>query len=155
MIVCCRGRSSVTDRVSHGPPADTLGPLLQRAKPPGLVAAYLFGSHAEGRAHRESDVDVALLLDLAVHPGPEARFEERVRVSAWLAGELGTNAVDVVILNDAPPTLARRIVTTGVRLYCSDPEAHHAFVRDVQLRAADLEPFLRRTRRLKLTAIER
>jgi predicted nucleotidyltransferase len=30
-----------------------------------VVAAYLFGSHASGRAHRESDVDVGVLLDRA------------------------------------------------------------------------------------------
>lgn len=28
-----------------------------------VVSAYLFGSHAEIRAHRDSDVDVAVLLD--------------------------------------------------------------------------------------------
>jgi hypothetical protein len=43
----------------------------------------------------------------------------------------------------------------GRRLLCVDAEADHAFVRDVQLRAADLEPFLRRTRRLKLQALAR
>jgi hypothetical protein len=41
-------------------------------------------------------------------------------------------------------------VTTGLRVSCADPEADHAFVRDTQLHAADLEPFLRRARRLKL-----
>jgi len=46
-------------------------------------------------------------------------------------------------------------VATGLRLLCTDLEADHAFVQDVQLRAADLEPFLRRMRRLKLNAIER
>ncbi len=116
---------------------------------------YLFGSHAEGRVHRESDVDVAVLLDPAVHVGAEARFQERVRLSGWLVGELKTNLVDVVILNDAPPLFARRVVTTGARVYCLDPEAAHALVRDVQLRAADLEPFLRRMRRLKLAALAR
>jgi hypothetical protein len=59
------------------------------------------------------------------------------------------------VLNDAPPPLARHIVISGRRLLCTDPEADHAFVRDVQLRAADLEPFLRRSRRLKLEAIGR
>jgi hypothetical protein len=59
------------------------------------------------------------------------------------------------VLNDAPPTLGRRIVTSGRRVYCADPERDHAFVRDVQLRAADLEPFLRRTREVKLAAIRR
>jgi predicted nucleotidyltransferase len=31
---------------------------FERLRPPGLVAGYLFGSHAAGSAHRESDVDV-------------------------------------------------------------------------------------------------
>ena len=53
------------------------------------------------------------------------------------------------------PQLARRIVTRGRRVFCSDAGADHAFVRDVQLRAADLEPFLRRTRRVKLESIAR
>jgi hypothetical protein len=48
-----------------------------------------------------------------------------------------------------------RIVTRGVRLHCSDPELDHAFVRDVQLRATDLAPFLRRMREIKLEAIKR
>ena len=72
-----------------------------------------------------------------------------------LARALGTDDIDVVVLNDAPPMLGRRIVTTGRRVYCADDAATHAFVRDVQLRAADLAPFLRRTRRTKLDALGR
>jgi hypothetical protein len=63
--------------------------------------------------------------------------------------------VDVVVLNDAPPGLASRIVTAGRAVYCRDPAIEHAFRRDVQLRAADLLPFIRRTRRVKLEAIGR
>jgi predicted nucleotidyltransferase len=129
--------------------------LLSAEPVPGLVSAYVFGSHAEGRAHRESDVDIGVLLDRRVHGSSEARFHERVRLSAWVIGVLHQNAVDVVVLNDAPPHLARHIVTSGYRVSCSDPEADHAFVRDVQLRAADLSPFLRRTRRVKLDALAR
>jgi hypothetical protein len=70
-------------------------------------------------------------------------------------GALHRNAVDVVVLNDAPPMLARHIVTAGRRAFCRDADVDHAFVRDVQLRAADLEPFLRRARRLKLDALAR
>lgn len=51
-------------------------------------------------------------------------------------------------MNDAPPGLAARIATTGSLLVCRDPEAEHAFRRDAQLRAADLEPFLRRAREI-------
>ena len=60
-----------------------------------------------------------------------------------------------VILNDAPPEFGARIVTAGLRVFCSDAEADHEFVRDVQLRAADLAPFLRRLRGLKLEAIKK
>ena len=61
----------------------------------------------------------------------------------------------MVVLNDVPPTLARRVVTTGLRVFCGDPETDHAFRRDRHLRVADLEPFLRRMRRLKLAALAR
>lgn len=121
----------------------------------GIVSAYLFGSRAEGRSHRESDVDVAVLLRLGAFPTPRARFEERVRLTSRLAATLGGLTADVVVLNDCPPGLARRVVTRGERFYSSDCEADHAFVCDVQLRAADLAPFLKRTRRLKLQAIRR
>ena len=128
--------------------------VLRERPVPELVSAYLFGSHGAGRAHRESDVDIGVLLDPRVHATRETRFRERVRLSAWAVGALHRNAVDVVVLNDAPPQLAH-IVTTGRRVFCRDAEADHAFVRDVQLRAADLEPFLRRARRIKLDALTR
>jgi hypothetical protein len=121
----------------------------------GIVAAYLFGSHAEGRAHRESDVDVAVLLDFAARPDAAARFHERVRLSAELVSATGSNDVDVVVLNDAPPILARRIVLEGRLVHCSDPELERRFRRDVQLRAADLAPWLERYRRRTLEALLR
>jgi uncharacterized protein len=121
----------------------------------GVVSAYLFGSHAEGRAHRESDFDVGVLFDRRSSPTARDRFEAGIRVSGHLQSALGTQRVDLVVLNDAPPGLGRHVVSRGRRLVCSDEEADHAFVRDVLLRAADLEPFLRRTRGLKLEALAR
>jgi predicted nucleotidyltransferase len=127
--------------------------------PVAVASAYLFGSHAERRAHAESDVDVGVLLPRTATDGTPAterdRFDRRVQLTSWLIGALHRNDVDLILLNDAAPPLARRIVTAGRRVYCADAEADHAFVRDVQLKAADLEPFLRRTRRVKLTAIKR
>lgn len=75
--------------------------------------------------------------------------------AAALTAELHEDALDLIILQEAPPHLARRIVTGGRRVFCSDPDADAAFVRDVQLRAADLEPFLRRTRAVKLRSLRR
>jgi predicted nucleotidyltransferase len=114
-----------------------------------LISAYLFGSEAEDRAQPESDVDLGVLL-AARFADPALRFEHRLALSARLGSGFGSRNLDLVVLNDAPPLLARHIVTRGRRLVCTDPEADHAFVRDVQLRAADLEPFVRRMRRIKL-----
>lgn len=135
--------------------AAILNRVLCAAERPGLLSAYLFGSQREGRAHRESDVDVGILLDRTLYPTRRARFEGRLRLTSWLAAKLQQRAVDVVILNDAPACLARHIVTAGERMFCSNAAADHDFVRDAQLRAADLEPFLRRARRIKLVALAR
>jgi predicted nucleotidyltransferase len=121
----------------------------------GVASAYLFGSHAEGRAHQESDVDVAVLLQWERYPTSRDRFEARVLLGSELIPVVRCNEVDVVILNDAPPLFGRRIIYEGVRVYLGDPEADHDFVRDVQLQAADLEPWLRRMERIKLEALAR
>lgn len=141
--------------MSRDPIESALSRRLGGSEFPGIVSAYLFGSESEGRAHRESDVDVGVLLSRSAHPTARDRFDQRLLLASRLPGTLGGRPVDVVILNDAPPGIARRIVTAGTRLFCGDPAADHAFVRDVQLRAADLEPFLRRMRRIKLRAIAR
>jgi uncharacterized protein len=121
----------------------------------GVASAYLFGSHAEGRAHRESDVDVGVLLQWERHPARSDRFDMRIRLGSALISVLHHNEVDIVILNDAPPLLGRKIIYDGIRVFLGVPEADHAYVRDVQIRAADLEPWARRMRKLKLEALPR
>jgi predicted nucleotidyltransferase len=134
---------------------DQLSTALHALHGKGVVSVYLFGSHAEDRAHRESDVDIGVLFDRNVLPGARDRFEAGLQLSSRLQSALDTRDVDVVVLNDTPPGLGRRVVSRGRRLVCLDEEADHAFVRDVQLRAADLEPFLQRARRVKLEALAR
>jgi predicted nucleotidyltransferase len=122
---------------------------------PEVVAASLFGSHAEGRAHRESDVDVGVLLDRGRCPDAKSRFEPRVALTTELIAALHVNDVDLVILNDASPLLGRRIAMEGRLVHCADPAAEHAFRRDVQIRAADLAPFVERARRRLLEALRK
>jgi predicted nucleotidyltransferase len=130
--------------------ADRLRDALRGVE--GLVSAYLFGSMAEGRAHRESDVDVGVLLDRQVFPSAEARFNARL-VLPGLLRRAAAGEVDLVVLNDAPPQLARHIMFSGRPLWIADAARDHAHRRLVLSRAADLEPFLRRTRAIKLQAL--
>ncbi len=148
------GNAPITPRpmATYSAVESALNRVLAETGAPSVPSAYLFGSVAEGRAHRESDVDVAVLLSWASHPNPSERFDAGIRLAGALQGQLG-RTVDLLVLNDAPPLLGRHAVTRGRRILCRDPEADHDYVRDVQLRAADLEPWLRRMRALKLEAI--
>jgi predicted nucleotidyltransferase len=52
--------------------------VLQRTDAP-LVSAYLFGSHASGGAHADSDVDVAVLFDRTAVPDAAGRGRRALR----------------------------------------------------------------------------
>jgi predicted nucleotidyltransferase len=124
-------------------------------RPAGVVAAFLFGSVADRTDHSESDVDVAVLLEYGAFPDRTSRSRAAVALGTALIAVVHRNAMDVVVLNDAPPELAAAVVTSGVRLHCADADAERAFTRDALLRYADVRPFLERTRRLKLQALAR
>jgi len=123
------------------------------ARPAGVSSAYVFGSRARGTAHRESDVDVAVLLSHAAVRERAARSLVAMGLGSALIAATHCNNVDVVVLNDAPPELAAAVIGHGRRVYCADEAADHAFVRTALLRRADLRPFLERTRRVKLRAL--
>lgn len=121
---------------------------------PGVVSAYVFGSVAEDRTHSESDLDLGVLFDRRCYPDEAARFEAHVQLRRFLSPATVGREVDLVVLNDVSPVLARRIVS-GPRVYCADAGQDHAFRRDTQLRAADLDPFLRKMRRLLHASLTR
>lgn len=114
---------------------------LEKGAPEGVISLYLYSDGGEIGTNRESDLDIALLLDPAVFPDRKSRSQLRLSLSSDIIHALRDNHADVVILNDAPPTLGKKIVTGWPRLFCSDPDQDHAFVRDVQLQAADMELF--------------
>jgi predicted nucleotidyltransferase len=86
-----------------------------------ILEAYLFGSRGRGEGQAHSDIDVAVYVDeREIAPSP---FGYRAALTSALMGGLGTNAVDVVILNHAPPLLYHRVLRDGVRLLSRDLRA--------------------------------
>lgn len=83
-----------------------------------VVVVYLFGSHAKGKNHSGSDVDVAVLFkkDTVVD-----FFERSLNMSCDLMKSLNVNRVDVIALNVATPVLKNQIFKSGVRILCNDP----------------------------------
>jgi predicted nucleotidyltransferase len=68
--------------------AQALGEYCRGRAASGIVSAYLFGSYASGRSHRESDIDVGGLLRRELFPLARDRFGERVRLAADLVAAL-------------------------------------------------------------------
>lgn len=89
--------------------------LLRR---PAVLEAYLFGSVARGEAQPHSDVDVAVYLDPAGRT--PASIGDAAEIATDLMAALGTNEVDVVVLNDASPLLYHRVLRDGVRFLSRD-----------------------------------
>jgi uncharacterized protein YutE (UPF0331/DUF86 family) len=114
---------------------------LEKGAPDGVLSLYLYSDGGDSGTQRESDLDVAVLLDTATFPDRKSRSQLRLSLASDLIHALRDNHVDVVVLNDAPATLGKKIVSGWPRVFCADPEADHAFVRDVQLQAADMELF--------------
>ena len=85
---------------------------------PEIASVYLFGSYADGRAHRESDVDIGVVMSREILPTRKERFEASLRLGTMLGEAFSVDRVDLVVLNDAPPLIGRRIVTDGRRIYC-------------------------------------
>jgi predicted nucleotidyltransferase len=86
---------------------------------PDVAFACVFGGVARGRISPLSDIDVAVYLS-----GRASPTRTKLKLVNALAGILGTDAIDLVVLNSAPISLRGRIL------------------RDRRI-IADREPFLR------------
>lgn len=104
------------------------------------VFAYLFGSQATGKTGRLSDIDIA------VYFGPEIARQHFFDKKLGLLGELNdyfkTDALDLVVLNDAPNLLAHRILKQGKLIYCSDDKVRLDYEVRAVLNYLDWKPML-------------
>jgi predicted nucleotidyltransferase len=87
-----------------------------------VVFAYLFGSAARGELQPSSDVDIAVFLASDVD-----LLEARADLIALLSRHLGTDRVDVVLLNEAPTALLGRILLDRRVLCDKEPFQRHRF----------------------------
>lgn len=87
---------------------------------PNVVAVYLFGSQARGRAKASSDIDLAVLL--AEKPDFDYRLKAMDELSALLQ-----KPVDVVILDQCGLIMQRQVLKYGILLFERDSRKRKAF----------------------------
>ncbi|MEO7493333.1 MAG: nucleotidyltransferase domain-containing protein [Massilia sp.] len=96
---------------------------LLRTRLPGLLAVYLFGSHASGHAGPDSDIDLAVLVDGKV-----------TTLDLWnLAQELASRAdcdVDLLDLRAASTVMQYQVITNGKRIWekNSEPALYECYI---------------------------
>jgi len=73
--------------------------------------AYLFGSVAEGKEGKLSDVDIAVFLDESL--SKEDMFNQELKLISELTGILKTDRIDLIVMNDAPLLLKYNIIKHG------------------------------------------
>jgi len=134
---------------------DRLGKAL--AEVSGVRLGFLFGSRALGRARKDSDFDIAVLVDeplASEEPGKTIRA-----LAARLGREVSSERLDLVLLNGAPALLRHRVLRDGIVLFQRAPEERVRFaiqtIRDYQDGYIRREEFTkRRIARLKGKTID-
>lgn len=99
---------------------DKLETLLDRDE--RVVFAYLFGGMAKTPAKPLSDVDIAVYLA----PGLAWR-DVKIDLRGTLTDLLGTDEVDLVVLNTAPLSLVGRILEARRVISDKQPYLRHVF----------------------------
>jgi predicted nucleotidyltransferase len=106
-----------------------------------IAAAFLHGSRALGDARPDSDADLAVIL--AAGLSPSEQWRKRLALIDSAASMLGTEAVDIVILEEAPSPVAHRAIRDGRLVVDRDAQRRVEVVECVLRRYLD-EAWLRR-----------
>ena len=80
--------------------------------------AYLFGSVAEGREGKLSDIDLAVFLDESL--SKKERFNLQLKLISELTSIMKTDRIDLIIMNDAPLSLNYEIIKANHPLLVRD-----------------------------------
>ena len=134
---------SLRDRLAHALRGDSTVRL-----------AWLHGSRARGTARRESDIDVAVLLDDECAATPVAIKDSIWRLAGALGREVPSDRLDLVLLNDAPALLRHRVIRDGVLLFARSDAERVRFVLRTLREYQDLEPRLREHTRRRVQRLK-
>jgi predicted nucleotidyltransferase len=117
-----------------------------------VLAAYLYGSQAEGRASALSDIDIGVLTRDGLAEEHLWRLEDAL--AADLRPVLYTDKVDLIVLNLAPLRIRYEVITRGEVLYSADDGARADFESYSLRRYWDFKKYAEEYDRCFLTRIK-
>ncbi len=89
---------------------------------PQVLFAYLFGGLTRGEPRPLSDVDIAVYITETADP-----TQAKLEILGLLLDALGTDEIDLVILNSAPLTIQARVLMNRALLADNDPFFRHKY----------------------------
>ncbi len=106
-----------------------------------IIAAYLFGSRADGSAYEGSDLDLGIMLD----PESEQAFtlNEELDLEAGVEAALRSDHFDLVVINHVPLPLQFRVISPAKPIYVRDDDKRCETEAHIMVRYYDFEPRLR------------
>ncbi len=104
-------------------------------KQDAIVLSYLFGSVAQQRAGKLSDVDLAVYLDESLNK--YERFDLELGLLSDLEDIILTDRVDLVVMNDAPISLNFEIIKANHPLFIRDNDFKVDFEHYIMSRYLD------------------
>lgn len=85
-----------------------------------IILAYVFGSETTGFKHKESDVDIAVLLDKKVKQ--DEYFKKTLEFSSLFTKIFPAEQIHINILNNATPLLKHFVLQEGKLIFCANDQ---------------------------------
>jgi len=100
-----------------------------------INAAYLFGSHAEDRENKYSDLDIGLVLNDGYNP--MLKLDILIKLT-----ENNFENIDIVILNPANPLIKYEVIKNNKLIYKQDSFDASSYYSLVTRTFLDFRPYL-------------
>ena len=112
-------------------------------KHPEIEVAYIFGSVAQGTISSLSDIDIAVLIDNRQIDENSYRYGYKAEILSDFIKLFKTNAIDLVILNEANTLLRHRVLYSGKILYFKNEKKRIEFQTSTISKYNDYKQFMR------------
>lgn len=122
------------------------------AKDTRVVAAYLFGSYADGSAHCTSDLDIGIAIDPCVQS--EFTLEDEIDLELKIESILRGKKCDLVVINKVPLNLQFRIISPAKTIYIGNDDLRCEIEERIMLNYYDFLPRLRQFNKDYFSALQ-